>query len=154
MPQKKVLKINNLALSFNVACADTKYSYSLSYCGYILIQIGRADVLGSGVRNLYRFTKMYSGEEPELIDGDVFKTLMPLGLSLTEMSDNGNMSDNSHKKILTIYLETNSDINTETAAQILNRAPETARRILGEMASEGLIIAEGGNRNRRYRLAQ
>ena len=44
------------------------------------INIGRADVLGSGVRNLYEYTKIYSGGEPELIDGDVFRTIIPLCL--------------------------------------------------------------------------
>ena len=44
------------------------------------INIGRADILGSGVRNLYKFTKIYSGGEPEFIDGDVFKTIVPLSV--------------------------------------------------------------------------
>jgi ATP-dependent DNA helicase RecG len=39
---------------------------------------GRADQLGSGIRNLYKFTKLYSGGEPELIEGDIFKTIIPL----------------------------------------------------------------------------
>jgi ATP-dependent DNA helicase RecG len=43
------------------------------------VNIGRADTLGSGVRNLYKFTKMYSGGEPELIEGDVFKIIVPIG---------------------------------------------------------------------------
>ncbi|MCL1878729.1 MAG: putative DNA binding domain-containing protein [Defluviitaleaceae bacterium] len=42
------------------------------------INIGRADRLGSGVRNLYKFTKLYSGGEPELTDGDVFRTIVPI----------------------------------------------------------------------------
>jgi ATP-dependent DNA helicase RecG len=37
-----------------------------------------ADELGSGVRNLYRYGKLYSGKTPELIDGDVFKVVVPL----------------------------------------------------------------------------
>ena len=45
------------------------------------VNIGRADVLGSGVRNLYKYTKIYSGGEPELIDGDVFRTIVPLSSS-------------------------------------------------------------------------
>ena len=40
--------------------------------------IGRADILGSGVRNLYKFTKIYSGNDPQLIEGDVFRTIVPL----------------------------------------------------------------------------
>ena len=42
------------------------------------LNIGRADKLGSGVRNLYKYSKIYSGDEPELIEGDVFKTIVPL----------------------------------------------------------------------------
>ncbi|MDR2828082.1 MAG: putative DNA binding domain-containing protein [Acholeplasmatales bacterium] len=40
--------------------------------------IGLADELGSGVRNLYRDTIIYSGKYPELIEGDIFKTIIPL----------------------------------------------------------------------------
>ncbi|MDR3164056.1 MAG: putative DNA binding domain-containing protein, partial [Synergistaceae bacterium] len=43
------------------------------------VNIGRADELGSGMRNLYRYTRMYTnGAEPELIEGDVFRTIIPL----------------------------------------------------------------------------
>jgi ATP-dependent DNA helicase RecG len=42
------------------------------------VNIGRADELGSGVRNLYEYTRIYSGGEPELIEGNVFKIIVPL----------------------------------------------------------------------------
>jgi ATP-dependent DNA helicase RecG len=40
--------------------------------------IWMADELGSGVRNLYRYGKLYSGKEPQMIDGDVFRIIVPL----------------------------------------------------------------------------
>ena len=41
--------------------------------------IGQADELGSGVRNVFRYTPEYTrGAVPELIEGDVFKTVIPL----------------------------------------------------------------------------
>jgi ATP-dependent DNA helicase RecG len=40
--------------------------------------IGYADELGSGVRNLYYYVNRYSGQDPEMIDGDVFKVIVPL----------------------------------------------------------------------------
>ena len=40
--------------------------------------IGYSDQLGSGVRNLYKYTKFYSGREPELIEGDIFRIIVPL----------------------------------------------------------------------------
>ena len=34
--------------------------------------------MGSGVRNLYEFSKIYSGTEPKIEEGDVFKTTVKL----------------------------------------------------------------------------
>ena len=57
------------------------------------MNIGRADQLGSGVRNLYYYTKIYSGGEPELIEGDMFKTIVPLTPISGTRSDNVTYSD-------------------------------------------------------------
>ena len=43
-------------------------------------EIGYADELGSGMRNSYKYTLMYSGAEPEFIEGDVFKIIIPLSV--------------------------------------------------------------------------
>lgn len=40
-------------------------------------EIGLADELGSGMRNTYKFTKLYSGGIPQFVEGDVFKTVIP-----------------------------------------------------------------------------
>ena len=56
------------------------------------VNIGYADQLGSGVRNLYRYTKMYSGGEPQLIEGDVFKIIVPMA----ESEKNDNVKDNEN----------------------------------------------------------
>lgn len=40
--------------------------------------IGRADRLGSGVRNLFKYSKFYSGHDPEFQEGDVFRIIVPL----------------------------------------------------------------------------
>jgi len=42
-------------------------------------EIGRADELGSGVRNLFKYCRHYSGGKiPELIEEDIFKCIVPL----------------------------------------------------------------------------
>ena len=40
--------------------------------------IGYADQLGSGVRNLFKYTRLYSGKDPEFKEGDIFKIVVPL----------------------------------------------------------------------------
>ena len=40
--------------------------------------IGYADQLGSGVRNLFKYSKFYSGRDPEFIEEDIFRIIVPL----------------------------------------------------------------------------
>lgn len=52
----------------------------------IFREIGYADELGSGMRNSYKYTKLYSGAEPLFIEGDVFKIIIPLSVgSMTKV---------------------------------------------------------------------
>jgi ATP-dependent DNA helicase RecG len=122
------------------------------------INIGRADILGSGVRNLYKYKRLYSGGEPELIEGDVFKAVVPLGLSditsdvSVKMSDNRETSDNRHSLMLLEFINSNGEITAKEAAVVIRRSAKTARRVLLRLAEEGLVEAIGGNRNRKYKL--
>ena len=44
----------------------------------IFKEIGRADELGSGVRNLFKYCRAYCGHDPQLFEGDVFKFVLML----------------------------------------------------------------------------
>ena len=46
-------------------------------------EIGLADELGSGMRNSYKYTKMYSGGEPVFTEADIFTTVIPLSEAAT-----------------------------------------------------------------------
>lgn len=41
-------------------------------------EIGWADELGSGIRNIKKYAKIYSNSEPEFVEKDVFKTIIQL----------------------------------------------------------------------------
>ena len=47
-------------------------------------EIGIADELGSGMRNTYKYTQLYSGKNPIFEEGDIFKTIIPLKKIATE----------------------------------------------------------------------
>ncbi len=47
-------------------------------------EIGRADELGSGVRKLFKYCKAFCGSDPQLIEGDVFRFILPLKAKATE----------------------------------------------------------------------
>ena len=48
-------------------------------------EIGLADELGSGMRNSYKYTKMYSSGEPVFTEADIFTTIIPLSEAATAM---------------------------------------------------------------------
>ena len=48
--------------------------------------IGYADQLGSGVRNLFRYSKYYSGQDPEFFEGDIFRIIVPLDEATTQVT--------------------------------------------------------------------
>lgn len=57
--------------------------------------IGRTDSIGSGVRNLYKYTPIYSdGGKPELYEDDVFKISIPLSkAAVDEIKDKVTLTD-------------------------------------------------------------
>lgn len=51
----------------------------------IFREIGLADELGSGVRNITNYSEIYSGKEPIFEEGDIFKATVPLVKVMSEM---------------------------------------------------------------------
>lgn len=50
-------------------------------------QIGRAEELGSGVRNVFRYGKVYGGAEPVFQEGDVFKTIIAVPVKAEKVKE-------------------------------------------------------------------
>ena len=139
---------------------------------HFFINIGRADVLGSGVRNLYEFTKLYSGGEPELIDGDVFRTIVPLRNENSTICDKSAISgDRSSDKsaissdraaieisdrisAVIEYLEQNGKGKNADFVNLLNLSPQRVREILKEMTESGHIEKHGDRKHTYYTVSE
>lgn len=57
-------------------------------------EIGLADELGSGMRNTYKYTQLYSGQNPLFEEGDIFRTIIPLKKIATQKVGGENVSRN------------------------------------------------------------
>ncbi|WP_310601631.1 RNA-binding domain-containing protein [Anaerosporobacter sp.] len=117
--------------------------------------IGLSDQLGSGVRNLFKYGKLYSGLEPEMIEGDVFKIIVPLNdeysfdfnkknkigdkKSAIKISDKKSAIKISDKKTSAItkanyekildYMEKDKEYKTAEIAEAIGLKPPQTRRI-------------------------
>ena len=119
------------------------------------MNIGRADQLGSGIRNLYNYTKLYSGGEPELIEGDIFKTIIPLTRTSGIQANNKRIQANNtgeNKQIITNYLSEHSQATVMDFAGILKLSEGRVRAILLEMAKEGVVKKVGKTKSAYYVL--
>ncbi|MDR1953338.1 MAG: putative DNA binding domain-containing protein [Clostridiales Family XIII bacterium] len=99
------------------------------------VNIGRADKLGSGVRNLYKYTKIYSGGEPELIEGEVFKTIVPLnGIGASGFTGDGIGNGTAIPNTITKAIP-NAITNNETRQRLIamiENDPSITSKLLGE----------------------
>ncbi|MBT1165527.1 DeoR family transcriptional regulator [Bifidobacterium simiarum] len=124
------------------------------------MQIGRADELGSGTHNLYKYSRLYSGKEPELIDGDIFKAFVPTpaisDTPETAPAQTGRQSA-AAKRTLTILDAIDSLLNQQgyatssQVAELVGVTSRTAQRHLVKLVEAGVLQIQGtSNRNRRY----
>jgi ATP-dependent DNA helicase RecG len=121
--------------------------------------IGYADELGSGVRNLYKYGRRYSGRDPELIDGDVFRIVVPLD---DEYSFDAEMVKVQSKgKDCTInctltetavldFLRGNPNATQNTIAVAVGRSLRSVKSAVASLKEKGLLERDGAKRNGRW----
>lgn len=136
--------------------------------------IGYADQLGSGVRKLFKYSKFYSGSQPEFIEGDVFKIIVPLdeNYSYDAIFVNKNadkMPINADKvpirvdksvedrlsyqqKMIYQYMKEHGKATSQQIAELLEVKQRRAREILGEMIHMDFVEKQGAYKNTVYVL--
>ncbi len=101
-------------------------------------EIGLADELGSGMRNTYKFTQLYSGKDPLFVEENIFKTTIPLkkiatqkvGLIAEDVTRN--VSLEIENKIKTI-IKNNSKVSRKNIALIMGVSEKTITRYIKEI---------------------
>ena len=89
-------------------------------------EIGMADELGSGMRNTYKYTRMYSGTNPQFVEGDIFRITTPLTEVATAIAGPGGTiphdvpHDVPHKDVFNLIY------------QLIKENPHITRKEIGE----------------------
>lgn len=123
--------------------------------------IGYADQLGSGVRNLFKYSRFYSGREPEFIEGDIFKIIVPLGENLmvdcTTQSTTQTatqlmiqaMADSPEKEILQL-IDGKPSISQKEISEKLSTNLNTVKYRIRKMQESGILGREGSSRKGKW----
>lgn len=134
--------------------------------------IGFADQLGSGVRNLYKYSRVYSGKDPEFLEDDVFKIIVPVDecYSIEVQSDGiggnvdgvggnidgndsnigGNKSEQSECMDLLFIVTQEPQITQKELSLRLKLSLRTTQRIMTELQKEGRLGREGSTRTGKW----
>jgi ATP-dependent DNA helicase RecG len=124
------------------------------------VQIGYADTLGSGVRNLVKFTKLYSGGKPELIEGDIFKTVIPFAASEKQAKNKRKTSEkqanttSEKKKAILDYLKDHEQAAVADFVGVFGLSEGRIRAILLEMTKDNQVEKIGKTKSAYYVLSE
>lgn len=117
--------------------------------------IGWSDRLGSGVRNLFKYSKYYSGQEPQFTEGDVFRIIVPLNedysYDMGEKSGDKKVTKRKqmqYEKILA-FMEPDKEYGIQDFCVLLNLKESRTRDIITGLSD--YIEPIGNNRDRRYK---
>ena len=95
------------------------------------VNIGLADTLGSGVRNLYACSEIYCGGEPSLEEGDVFRIYVPLRVD--EQGQANRYGLNQRQRMILAVIETNPKSQVDEIAGLLQMSVRTVYREISEI---------------------
>jgi len=112
-------------------------------------EIGRADELGSGIKNLKKYCKKYSGKTAKLIEQDIFKTVIEIPLVIEGLNE----GLNEGLKTLLIEIINNEGIQAKDLSTKLNNRPiKTIERQIKELKDMKLIERLGSKKTGGYYL--
>lgn len=110
--------------------------------------------LGSGTRNLFKYSKHYLGADPVLQEGDVFRAHVPKRAN-GETAQEPSQKAGSAKSVPALIMELVQEgpVTVAHVAEVAGVTKRTASSHLNRLAAEGAIIAHGETKNRRYELS-
>lgn len=140
--------------------------------GRFFSQIGLAEELGSGTHNLFKYTQAYSGADPILEEGDVFKAVVPLqsnsskaiapgieketidlpaGRALSANRQPNSQGGSIEYAVVSMAQERGYAVAADVSKQT-GTPPRTVQRALAKMVEAGLLVAQGNTRAKKYYL--
>ena len=114
----------------------------------LFTNIGRADTLGSGTRNLFKYSWAYGGSQPVLTEGDVFEATVPVLRGAASAASASFDVDEVIFRMMRDY----GHATVQGVAAVADVTERTVRRHLAPLIADGKIVAIGSTRNRRFVL--
>lgn len=106
--------------------------------------IGRAESLGSGTRNLFKYSWAYGGGQPVLTEGDVFRADVPIA------AVSGSLRKLDVDWVIQKMLESYGYVTVSSVSSIAGVTDRTVRRHIADLVSRGVLTSQGESKLRRF----
>ena len=125
--------------------------------------IGYSDKLGSGVRKLFKYSKFYSGKNPQFIEGDVFRIIVPIDDEFVAPEggdfepENDGVNDGvkklSEKEVVVLGLiKENSSITSAVLCEKTDFSRPTVERAIKKMKELNVINRVGSDKTGHWQI--
>lgn len=135
-------------------------------------QMGRSEELGSGTRSLYKFSRLYTGKDPVLEDGDRFTAFVPAPPIMTSVAESkddygaatsversgavgGSRGNRTRAEVEGVVDDLIARYGSFPASAVSERVASvgerTVRRYLADMVREGKLVSDPHGRSTTYR---
>jgi ATP-dependent DNA helicase RecG len=113
-------------------------------------EIGWADELGSGVRNLFHYCREYCGADPEMMENDVFRFLLPLAEE-TPMATTNMASEKSSEKIIRLMIA-NNQITIAEMSEIIGIGSRAVEKQIAKLKEKKIINRDGPDKGGKWKV--
>ncbi len=119
-------------------------------------EIGRADELGSGIRNIFEYYKIYSTKNPIFEEKDIFRCTVFINNNLDDVKKNLVKRDSYEvvedvtkdvTKDVLLMIENQANITIPQIAEILKLTERTIKRHITKLKKENKIVRIGGRKD-------
>lgn len=125
-------------------------------------QMGRSEELGSGTRNLYKFSRLYTGRDPILEDGDQFTAFVPVPSVMTgaavgsdaQKLEGGGTSAEIERVVDDLLARYGSFAASAVSERVVSVGERTVRRYLAAMVKKGKLASAPRGRSTTYHAGE
>ena len=108
-------------------------------------EIGWVDELGSGVRNTYKYTALYTpGAKPTFTEGDVFEIIIPLSEKVSEETSE-KVSGKTSDKII-ILLKEDKERTAKELSEIIGISDRAVEKQIAKLQKQGMLERVGSDK--------
>jgi ATP-dependent DNA helicase RecG len=125
------------------------------------VQMARAEDLGTGIRNIFKWSMLYSGNHPKFSDADLFEVLLPLYVEKTTPKTTPKTTlkttpkttlktiSKTQDKVMNL-LRQNPSISKKEIAALLHISIEGVKYHIKTLKNKEKIKFEGASKNRKW----